>query len=583
MHNGQNDLEIDNLTYTYSGNRLLKVEDSGQSAGFNNRVNLSNEYRYDNSGNLKADDNKSISNVIYNHLNMPTEIEFTRPSGQIDKIQYTYDALGNKLKTIVQQNGSTVWTTDYSGLFQYDNNKISFFKTLKGRAVSNGSKYDYEYFLKDHQDNVRVVFASLKETLSYSATMELANAGTEAHENNATTGFRNLSNRRITVGNTNLNYTLSSDKILTPDRSAKVNANANQSVGPARLIRVLNGDIVYAEAFAKYIQPTGSTSVITSATLGLAVNAAFGIPPGDPFYNGINANAGVASGGIMSTTIQPKAYLAILFFDDAYVFQQNKSNAHGISTIANGQFEKLTRSFTADRNGWLFVYVASESNVASADVYFDDIYLLHQKATSSLQVLQTSDYYPYGLSFNEYESNRLKEVSPGIYEPTLRNRYLFQGQELQKDLGLGWYQYKYRMHDPSIGRLGGVDPLAEKYLHNSSYAFSENKVVAHVELEGLEAVQANFIALASADAAAHPNGVGAHALGIGVGVGNTLKGLVNAFSHPTQTLRGLGNLSLAALSGGDWLQTAQTDAAFGTHSTELSLESRTRSQMEQTI
>ena len=32
------------------------------------------------------------------------------------------------------------------------------------------------------------------------------------------------------------------------------------------------------------------------------------------------------------------------------------------------------------------------------------------------------------------------------------------------------------------------DPLAESFYYNSVYAFSENKVVAHVELEGLEAV-----------------------------------------------------------------------------------------------
>ena len=40
---------------------------------------------------------------------------------------------------------------------------------------------------------------------------------------------------------------------------------------------------------------------------------------------------------------------------------------------------------------------------------------------------------------------------------------------------------------PELGRFFNVDPLAESYLHNSPYAFSENKVVAHVEIEGLEA------------------------------------------------------------------------------------------------
>ena len=65
--------------------------------------------------------------------------------------------------------------------------------------------------------------------------------------------------------------------------------------------------------------------------------------------------------------------------------------------------------------------------------------------------------------------------------------YKFQGQEHQDDLDLGWVQFKYRMHDPAIGRFMVVDPLAEDYVHNSPYAFSENKVTAHIELEGLEA------------------------------------------------------------------------------------------------
>ena len=42
------------------------------------------------------------------------------------------------------------------------------------------------------------------------------------------------------------------------------------------------------------------------------------------------------------------------------------------------------------------------------------------------------------------------------------------------------------MHDPRIGRFFALDPIAAKYPWNSSYAFSENRVVDGVELEGLE-------------------------------------------------------------------------------------------------
>ena len=63
----------------------------------------------------------------------------------------------------------------------------------------------------------------------------------------------------------------------------------------------------------------------------------------------------------------------------------------------------------------------------------------------------------------------------------------FQGQRFDDDLGLDWVQFKWRNHDPQIGRFIEIDPLSDKYVHNSTYAFSENKVTAHVELEGLEA------------------------------------------------------------------------------------------------
>jgi len=42
------------------------------------------------------------------------------------------------------------------------------------------------------------------------------------------------------------------------------------------------------------------------------------------------------------------------------------------------------------------------------------------------------------------------------------------------------------MHDPRLGRFFAVDPLTAEYPWNSPYAFSENRVIDGVELEGLE-------------------------------------------------------------------------------------------------
>ncbi len=77
---------------------------------------------------------------------------------------------------------------------------------------------------------------------------------------------------------------------------------------------------------------------------------------------------------------------------------------------------------------------------------------------------------------------------------TTHTRYLFQAQEMDNEIkGDGnSVNYKYRMHDPRLGRFFAVDPLAAKYPHNSPYAFSENDVIAHVELEGLEKAELPF-------------------------------------------------------------------------------------------
>ena len=72
-------------------------------------------------------------------------------------------------------------------------------------------------------------------------------------------------------------------------------------------------------------------------------------------------------------------------------------------------------------------------------------------------------------------------------------RYGFQGQEKDDEIkGEGnSLNYTYRMHDPRINRFFAVDPLFKSFPWNSPYAFSENRLLDAVELEGLEAYVLN--------------------------------------------------------------------------------------------
>lgn len=67
-------------------------------------------------------------------------------------------------------------------------------------------------------------------------------------------------------------------------------------------------------------------------------------------------------------------------------------------------------------------------------------------------------------------------------------RYGFQGQEKDDEIkGEGnSLNYTFRMHDPRVGRFLSLDPFIKQFPHNSPYAFSENRVIDMIELEGGE-------------------------------------------------------------------------------------------------
>lgn len=69
----------------------------------------------------------------------------------------------------------------------------------------------------------------------------------------------------------------------------------------------------------------------------------------------------------------------------------------------------------------------------------------------------------------------------GVVDP-----YKYNGKEWSEVLGLGWYFYGFRMHDPAVGRFTGVDPIAERFAHVTTYNYAENKVPGAVDLHGLQ-------------------------------------------------------------------------------------------------
>lgn len=466
---------IDQLAYTYnSGNQLSLVTDGGSSEeGFKDGNVGSDDYEYDANGNMVKDWNKDIQqNIIYNYLNLPTTVVLSSTAGD-KKIDYIYDATGIKLAQIVT-DGADIKRTDYAGGFIYEDDELQFIQYEEGRIIPGETTSDpfvYQYNLKDHLGNVRLSFTTVDEPADeYLATMEPSLDGFE-------TDYLGFTNLDTSWSNDNYDHT----DVLPETQysySARLNFSASPDiVGPAKLLEVVAGDQVAMEVYVGYnaYSPSNPDPVLGNDLIG-AIAAAF-TPVGatteiaQAVLDQFNAAALESVNGLSGSPIDnaPPAFLNYILLDNDFKY----IDAGYIATPEAAATSLVSISIPAisiKQKGYVYIYVSNETK-KDVNVHFDDLKITHHKS----RILQMDDYYPFGLTFNSYQRPSAK-----------KNDWKFQGQEHSDETG--WDMFKWRNHQPDIGRFFNVDPLAEKYVYNSPYAFSENKVVAHVELEGLESV-----------------------------------------------------------------------------------------------
>lgn len=112
------------------------------------------EYGYDVDGNLTSDRNKGINSISYNHLNLPTRI--TTGDGTVD---YVYDAIGTKLKKVVDFLSIPTNTKIYDAGFIYTNDVLSLITQPEGYVEPDGNgSFTYAYNYIDHLGNVRLTY-----------------------------------------------------------------------------------------------------------------------------------------------------------------------------------------------------------------------------------------------------------------------------------------------------------------------------------------------------------------------------------------------------------------------------------------
>ena len=133
----------------------------------------------------------------------------------------------------------------------------------------------------------------------------------------------------------------------------------------------------------------------------------------------------------------------------------------------NGAFELESAAFDGGR------FFATSSGVETRYYIADHLGSVRVIVDDNGEVIERNDFYPFGLRWDNAAA------------PIADNRYRYNAKEEQAFLALPYIDYGARMYDPKYNiRWNSVDPLAEKYLYLSPFAFCGNDPINYIDPDG---------------------------------------------------------------------------------------------------
>ncbi|ATN04841.1 hypothetical protein CRN76_05220 [Chryseobacterium indologenes] len=167
----------------------------------------------------------------------------------------------------------------------------------------------------------------------------------------------------------------------------------------------------------------------------------------------------------------------------AYVYSADgtkvkKTAGSKVVDYLNGfQYENSTLQFFPTSEGYFDV--VKNKYIYNYTDHLGNVRLSYMNSGSGLEIIEESNYYPFGLKHEGYN----------ILTGNAAYQYKYSGKELQET---GMYDYGARFYMPDLGRWGTHNPLSDETFQPYSYA--DNNPIFYNDPTGMIAQQPEAIA-----------------------------------------------------------------------------------------